>query len=67
MEFNDETWGHLSSRFGGHSAGKLQNPGTGPVFGEKTHLAEKRSPENMDLSPSLRTPRALGAIPFMFS
>jgi hypothetical protein len=38
----------------GMAAGELQSPGTGPFFGEKTHFAGKRLPENMDLSPSRR-------------
>jgi hypothetical protein len=37
-----------------HVAGERHSPGTGSFFGEKTHPAAKRSPENMDLSPLLR-------------
>ena len=37
------------------SLGELQSPGTGPFFGQKKHLSEKGSAENMDLSPLLGT------------
>jgi hypothetical protein len=33
------------------AVGELQSPGTGPFFGQKKHLSEKGSAENMDLSP----------------